>query len=360
MPSGAPDGWGRLRRRAARVAGSETFRQAVRAAAASGLAWWLGGRLGAPRPTFAVLGVIFSLQDNPGGSVRTAAQRILGVGAGVGIGLVALHGPGLSAPVAAALVLVALWAGTRVRVGPQANTQVAVSAILLLAGGGGWRYALARVWETAMGGAMAVAVSALLWPADPVAASSRAALRLRAALAADLRASPAAFGASPAAARDHLVAVRTHARAAGREALTLPEVLAGARWAPWIDRSALAAAQARLRCIEMLYRHVRALARHAADASAAEGRALPPDLLRAACRNLAAATAALEGPPASQGRTAAQAALLRADAALDALLASVRRGDAPPLLAPAVVVLLRQFAADLRGWMRGGVPGTRG
>ncbi len=233
--------WGSLRAALGRALAAEPVRQAVRSAVASGVAWELGALLGAPRPVFAVLAVLFCLQGNPGVSIRTALQRLAGVGGGVALGMLASHGLGLSPPAVAALVLAALWIGGRMGVGGTAHTQVAVSALLLLAGGGGWRFGLARLWETAMGGALAIAASLVLWPADPAAVVRRDTGRLRAALAADLLEAPEGFRVPPRQARARFRRVQDRAADASRAALELPAALHGAAWSPWADRRALEA-----------------------------------------------------------------------------------------------------------------------
>jgi uncharacterized membrane protein YccC len=329
---------------------AEDLRQAVRMALACGVAWGLGGLLGARHPTFAALGVVFGLQDNTAGSLRTVGQRLLGVGGGVAIGLLALHGPGLSAPVVAVLMLIALLAGAALRFGPQLNVQVAVSALLLLAGGGGWRYGLQRLWETALGGAVAIAVSMLLWPADPEAASQAEVARLQARLAGDLRAAPAVFALVRRRASAYLRRVRASARDAERAASEAQERLEALRWNPWRDRIPLERLAARARCLSVLYGHARALARLAADCAADPSSGAPPaDALRDALEALAAASAALAGGQAGE----ALARLDQARSGADALLAP---GARPPI-APAVASVLRHLESDLRSLLlraRGG------
>lgn len=58
--------------------------------------------------------------------------------------------------------------GIVLRVGQRLNVQPAVSAIFMLGVAGSTGAGVARVWESAIGAAFTIPVSALLWPPDPL------------------------------------------------------------------------------------------------------------------------------------------------------------------------------------------------
>lgn len=287
-----------------------------------------------------MLAVILSLQGNPFGSLRLAGQRLLGVGGGVVLGVAALRLHGLSAPVIGLVMLVAMALGSHLRVQQTLNTQVAISALLLLAVGHGWQYGLARLWETALGGAVATVVSALLWPVDPRRAFQGGVTRLGVTLAADLGALAPAF--DPARRRGvDLGALRARAAEAQRRAGEFPAVADALRWNPWRDPGDLRRLQARAESVALLYRHLRTLTRIAADAA---GRRPPAMLGPAAREDLAAALAHLGGAAGVLvGRVGAEQAgdLI---AAADAGIAGVAADGA---LGAAVASELGHIAADL-------------
>jgi len=326
--------------------GAAEIRQIVRMALGSALAWWAGRLLGASRPAFAVLAVIVSLQGNPFGSLRLAGQRLVGVLAGVAIGVAALRVPGPSPPVVGLLVLASLAAGSRLRFGPELNTQVAISALLLLAVGHSWRYGLERLWETAMGGAVAVAVSAVLWPVDPLAEFRSDLRRLRRRWAAGLPTLAAAFGGAPA--RPVWRRLRGAAVEAERRAAEIPALEDALRWNPWGDEAGLRRVRAEAECVAALHRHARTLARVAVEARRRPGAGLPPaDLqaLRTVLEACATASGALEG---ALGAEEARGRLAEADRGIAAVVAG---SPGAGLAAAAVASELGHIAADLRAWL---------
>ncbi len=166
----------------------------IKVAIATAAAWWVGTLLGVPRPVFAALAVIVSIQEDLYGSLRAAVRRIIGVAVGVALGLLAERGPGASPLVVGTVMAVAFAAGDLLEAGPGINTQVGISALLVLATAATSGYGIYRFWETVLGGATAVASAALIWPGDPVAEAHRACETLRRQWAAGLRATIAATG----------------------------------------------------------------------------------------------------------------------------------------------------------------------
>ena len=136
---------------------------------AGALAWRLGVLAGEPRPIFAALVPFVAMSGDPFSAVSVSLGRILGVFAGVGIGVALLHtGLGLYAQVALGLLAGAV-AGIPLRVGGRPNVQAAVSALFLIGLGrlDVAHVGVTRIWETAISAGVAIVVAALLWPPDP-------------------------------------------------------------------------------------------------------------------------------------------------------------------------------------------------
>ncbi len=150
--------------------------QVFRTALAAGISWALAASLiGAVKPYFAPLAAILSVQATVAESVSRGAQRILGVLGGILLAMLFTRWIGLSAWSLAVLVFIAMVLATRLHLGVQGVPQVAISALMVMAVGSGVRgYAWYRALDTALGGVVAVAVSALVWPPDltPEAAES--------------------------------------------------------------------------------------------------------------------------------------------------------------------------------------------
>jgi uncharacterized membrane protein YgaE (UPF0421/DUF939 family) len=235
-------------------------------------AWWLCTLLGSPRPLFAVLVPLVAIGGDPLGAINISAGRMLGVFAGVllGLALLQLHLP--STLLVALLLAASLLGGLALRVGAgQLNNQIAISAMFMLYLGVNAKaqvVGVARIWETAVGAAVAVVVSALLWPPDPLTEARERVSRLRAWLQedleriADLLAAPDPDGADAALAR-----VRTRSQEAVRLVLELERGERALRFNPRRrrDRGAFALERRRLAAAARQYRHARALARIVAD-----------------------------------------------------------------------------------------------
>lgn len=97
------------------------------------LAWWLCRLLGAPRPLFAVLVPLVAMGGDPFGAVNVSIGRILGVFAGVLIGLGLLQVRLPSTVLVALLLALSLLAGLALRVGGgPLNSQIAITAMFML------------------------------------------------------------------------------------------------------------------------------------------------------------------------------------------------------------------------------------
>ncbi len=138
-----------------------TFLQLVKAAAASGLAWALADALGSELPVLAALAALLAVRVTVYQTLRGGVQVVIGVVVGVyaaqAVGaLVGVNGWTISI-----LMLAALLLGRAMRLGQQSN-EVAVSALLAVALGA--RYGTARLYDTALGAAVGLAVNALVAP----------------------------------------------------------------------------------------------------------------------------------------------------------------------------------------------------
>ena len=246
----------------------------LRTSVASGLAWWLGNPVGQPKPYFAVLAVIIAMQAHTYGSLLKAAQFLLGVLGGLVLGVLALRTPGLSVPVVTGLIFVALLLGTRLKVGPDTNIQIAISALLLLAiGAVDW--GVTRLWETAVGGAVAVVVATLFWPANPVRELRKEIQTTRDRLGAGLvaihelvvRSGP---GGDPAGVLERARANQQRADSVVSHVGQADDAL---RWNLWHagKRPQLAGLERQARLLAQAYQHVRSLAREAPDLRPREG-----------------------------------------------------------------------------------------
>src|SRR5260221_5871032 len=108
------------------------LRLAIKMAIGGTGAWWIASELGAKRPIFAALVPLVAMSGDPFAAVSVSIARILGVFAGVGIGLALTHvAVGATWRVAIAL-LVATPVGIVLKVGERPNLQVPVSALFLI------------------------------------------------------------------------------------------------------------------------------------------------------------------------------------------------------------------------------------
>ncbi len=188
---------------------------------------WLGAE---NPPVYAVIVPLMTIRDEPGSAFNLSVGRLVGVVAGLGIGLLVLVvlEPGLGA--LALVMAIALSVGVVARVGGSMNIQVAVSALLVLANAAPDSFALARLWETAVGAVATITLAPVLFPTDPAKAMRRR--RDRAAEACrDALLAARGMVPGPGAPRepDDRARAETAARAADAAAQQLPVRLADAR-----------------------------------------------------------------------------------------------------------------------------------
>jgi uncharacterized membrane protein YgaE (UPF0421/DUF939 family) len=277
--------------------------RAVRIAVAATLAWWISRQLGAERPVFAVIVPMVAIRDDAHAALALSLGRMLGVMAGVvlGIGVVAVAGVSTTAIV---LLLVAgLAAGLFLRTGPELNTQIAISALLVLVvTRNADSYAVERIWETAVGSVVSLVVAAFVLPPDPLKESTLRLTESARALAADLALARATLEHGDRSPRVLLAHADEHARAAARAVEELTRAERALRLSPLRrgSRAQLEVVDRRQRLALRLAIQVRRLARDLAsfahrddlrDEWEEAARRLPPIIAAIS----AAAAKALEG-----------------------------------------------------------------
>lgn len=207
--------------------------RAVRIAVAATLAWWIARLLGADRPVFAVIVPMVAIRDDAQAALSLSLGRMLGVIAGVllGIGVVAVAGVSTSAIVL--LLVIGLAVGLFLRTGPELNTQIAISALLvLIVTRNADKYAVERIWETGVGSVVSLAVAAFVLPPDPLRDAARRLAGGTKALADDLTAAVGTLTRGEPSARTLLTRADEHARAAGRAVEDLPRAQRALRLSP--------------------------------------------------------------------------------------------------------------------------------
>jgi uncharacterized membrane protein YgaE (UPF0421/DUF939 family) len=250
------------------------LRLVVKMIIAGTLAWWLCRLLGAARPLFAVLVPLVAMEGDPFSSVNVSVARVIGVFAGVfiGLGVVGLDLP--STALVALLLALSLAAGLALRVpGGPINNQVAITGMFILYIGAGSKVepvGVARIWETAIGAGVAVVVSALLWPPDPLREARIRLARLQDWLREDLaRARELLAHPDPAAAEEELERVRERSLRVIRDLFELERGERALHWNPRrrTDLVALGVVRAQLTRAARQYRHLRTVSRIIADAA---------------------------------------------------------------------------------------------
>jgi uncharacterized membrane protein YgaE (UPF0421/DUF939 family) len=264
------------------------LRLAFKMALGGTVAWWLAGALGARRPIFAALVPLVAMTGDPFAAVSVSLARIVGVFAGVGVGIAFVHlNVGLTFQVALVLFVGALGSVV-LKVGDRPNLEVPIAGLFLLGFASAQisQLGIQRIWETAIGAAVAIIVSSLVWPPDPVRALTRQLGLLRSELITDLTAiaDDLATGSGDMAAR--LDDVRARSLNAVREVFALDAAQRALRWSPLRRRDATAVTElaVRINLGARVYRHARALARDVVDAHVRDPR------LASATRDLADAT----------------------------------------------------------------------
>jgi hypothetical protein len=162
-------------RRNLRVEGPQIARILVAAAVSWELCVWLGAT---QPPVFAVVVPLVAMRDAPDSALNVSVARLVGVVAGLSIGIAVLSWLRPSAVSVVLVLALALGVGVVLRIGDTLNLQVAISALLLFANADPAAYAVSRLWETSVGAAVTIVLSPLLLHGDhlvdPVACRRRA------------------------------------------------------------------------------------------------------------------------------------------------------------------------------------------
>jgi len=308
------------------------LRLAIKMAIGGTGAWWIASELGAKRPIFAALVPLVAMNGDPFAAVSVSLGRILGVFAGVGIGLALMHvAVGVTWRVAIAL-LVATLVGIVLKVGERPNLEVPIAALFLIgfASANVSELGVQRIWETAIGALVAVVVSAVLWPPDPIRELERRLHRLRQQLAADLAAIADGLATGTGVTAEQLDDLREHSRDAVRDVFELVPARRALRWSPLRrnDIRLVDDLEERINLGARAARHARSVGRDVADTQVRNRE------LAAVTRHLADA---LDRALLGQDRSGALAR------AVEELTAA--RGDGDQAI---VAAQLRQFLADLR------------
>jgi hypothetical protein len=141
--------------------------QVVRIIIAAAVGWWICLLIEPDQvPIFAIVVPLMAMRDQPFSALNVSFDRIVGVIAGVLLGIVVVGLLGVSAVSAAVVLGVGLLAGIVLRLGPNLNVQVSLSALLVFTSTDPNVYGWTRLWETLVGGVVTVGLSPFLFPPD--------------------------------------------------------------------------------------------------------------------------------------------------------------------------------------------------
>jgi uncharacterized membrane protein YgaE (UPF0421/DUF939 family) len=272
------------------------WRSIVQIAVAATGAWLFAEEvLGHPRPIFAPISAVIVLGLSVGRRLERAVEVALGVALGLGIADLIVRVTGVGAWQIALILLLSTSVAVLLGSGQLFASQAAISAVLVATLPHGSSPSFGRFFDSLAGGIIAIAVSALVLPAKPLALLRRSVTPLLEELAATLEDVAAALASrNRAAAEAALVRARgideleerfEEALTAGRETARLAPPRRHQR--DRVATYAIAAAQ-----VDLAVRNVRVLARGAIRALTLDEN-VPPELSEA-LRDLAAATRALE------------------------------------------------------------------
>ena len=150
----------------------------VQNATAAVVAWCLATLLlSDPRPAFAAIAAVVAIGVTHGERAGRALQLVAGVVVGITVATLLISVIGTGPWQIGVLVILAMAAATALGGGEIVVVEAAVSAILLVAldPGASDGFSPTRIAEGAIGGAVALVVSSLLFPPDPALAPGRAA-----------------------------------------------------------------------------------------------------------------------------------------------------------------------------------------
>ncbi|MFJ6636223.1 aromatic acid exporter family protein [Streptomyces sp. NPDC091376] len=209
--------------------GPAAARIVVTVAAAWQTALWLGAD---QPPVYAAIVPLVALRGDPLTALATSLQRVLGVVAGIGIGIAVLNVLHPSTVALTLVVALGLAAGMALRAGGPMNVQVPASSLLVFASTSPDAYALHRLWETAAGAAVTILLAPLLWPPDPRRTLATLAADSRTRLIQALTSTIAVLGTDADSARDNLAAVTSDIEAIRGHAVRAREAERAMRFNP--------------------------------------------------------------------------------------------------------------------------------
>jgi uncharacterized membrane protein YccC len=263
----------------------------VQTATAAVMAWYLAALLlPDPRPAFAAIAAVIAVGATHGQRTGRALQLVGGVVLGLTVADILIQLIGTGTWQIGVLVVLAMAAAVALGGGELLIVEAGVSAILLVAldPGAAHGFSPNRILEGAIGGAVALAVSSLLFPPDPALGPGRAAQAVFAELGRALERLAGALETSDPDAAEHALQdargidplMRTvhDELEAGRELTRLGAPRRGARVE--LDRyeSSLGQVDYAVRNTRVLARHVVSLVREGGDV---------PERLPGAVRELA-------------------------------------------------------------------------
>ncbi|MEU6862662.1 FUSC family protein [Streptomyces sp. NPDC046876] len=303
-----------------RAEGPAALRITVTVAAAWEVALWLGAD---QPPVYAAVVPLVALRGDPLTAFGVSLQRVLGVMAGVAIGVVVLNVLHPSTGALALVVLLGLVTGMALRAGGALNIQVAASSLLVFASTSPDSYALHRLWETAAGAVVTVLLAPVLWPPDPRRILARLTADCRTRLTRALTDTAAALGPDSARARSNLVLVHAHNNAIRADAARAREAARTMRFNPLRrrHREAVRGLAHGIATAEQLTVHLATLAREVAAFSgrddlaadlAGAGRRLP-ELAAGTVRAVEDFLAGRDARPAAAAARSTLMAYARAD-----------------------------------------------
>ncbi|POB11473.1 MAG: FUSC family protein [Sulfobacillus thermosulfidooxidans] len=153
-----------------------TNSQVFKTGLAAGMSWFVAQSVfGTPRPYFAPLAAILSLQVTVAESIARGVQRVVGVAAGILVAVGAGYFFHLTAWSVGLVVYGAVFLASRLHMGAQGIPQVAITALLVMTVGRmAPQYAWIRALDTAVGVIVAIGINALIWPPDATPAAEHA------------------------------------------------------------------------------------------------------------------------------------------------------------------------------------------
>jgi uncharacterized membrane protein YgaE (UPF0421/DUF939 family) len=232
-------------------------------------AWWIASELGAQRPIFAALVPLVAMSGDPFAAVSVSFGRILGVFAGVGIGVAVTHVDVSSTSRVALALVIATLVGIVLRVGERPNLEVPIAALFLIgfASANVSHLGVQRIWETAVGAVVAILVSTVLWPPDPIRELERRLDRMRQQLASDFAVVADDLATGSGATATQLDDLREHSLDAVRDVFGLAPARRALRWSPLRrkDIVRLDELAERINLGARAARHVRSIGRDVAD-----------------------------------------------------------------------------------------------